>query len=81
MATLKELRDERLRKLKELKGLGIDPYPSDSHRTHMAGDIGKDFSALENKQVTVAGRVINTRKFGKIGFFVLRDGSGEIQLF
>ncbi len=27
MATLKELRDERLRKLAELRQLGIDPYP------------------------------------------------------
>lgn len=81
MATLKELRDERLRKLKELRELGIDPYPANSRRTHKAGDIADSFSKLEGKEITVAGRIINIRKFGKIGFIVLRDASGDIQLF
>ncbi|HEX5796783.1 MAG TPA: lysine--tRNA ligase [Candidatus Saccharimonadales bacterium] len=81
MATLKELRDERLRKLKELKKLGVNPYPANSSRSHGAGEIIPGFSALAGKEVTVAGRIINIRKFGKIGFFVLRDASGEIQLF
>jgi lysyl-tRNA synthetase class 2 len=81
MATMKELRDERLRKLEELRTLGIDPYPATSHRTHTAGQIITDFDKLESKIATVTGRLINTRKFGKIAFFVIRDASGEIQLF
>lgn len=81
MATLKELRDERLRKLQELKKLGIDPFPARADRTNKAADIASKFSSLENKDVSVAGRIINIRKFGKIGFFVLRDDSGEVQLF
>src|SRR5688572_26669573 len=81
MATLKELRDERLRKLEELKKLGINPYPADSKRTHTAAEITEKFSELEGKDVSLTGRLINTRKFGKIAFFVLKDASGEIQLF
>jgi lysyl-tRNA synthetase class 2 len=81
MATLKELRDERLRKLDEIKKLGIDPYPATTHRTHTAGEVVARFSELEGQKATLAGRLVNTRKFGKIAFFVLKDASGSIQLF
>lgn len=81
MANLKELRDERLRKLEEIKSLGINPYPAQSHRTHMIGDIIRDFDTLENQPATVAGRVAGIRKFGKLAFIVLKDASGQIQLF
>jgi len=37
MATLKDFRDERLRKLDELKQAGVNPSPADSHRTHATG--------------------------------------------
>lgn len=81
MATLKELRDERLRKLDELKKLGINPYPAEAHRTHDILDVTGKFDALEGTTVTVVGRIVATRKFGKLAFFVLRDMSGSMQLF
>lgn len=81
MATLKELRDERLRKLDELKQLGINPYPADASRTHTIADIVNRFDELEGQTVTVVGRIATTRKFGKLAFLVLRDMSGQIQLF
>lgn len=81
MATLKDYRDERLRKLDELKALGVNPFPADSHRTHFTNDVVERFSELENQEVTVAGRVSAIRKFGKLGFIVIRDYSGSIQLF
>ncbi|MEO5950405.1 MAG: amino acid--tRNA ligase-related protein [Candidatus Saccharimonadales bacterium] len=81
MATLKDYRDERLRKLAELKELGIDPYPATSHRTHNAGDIVDKFDTLEGQTATVTGRIQSIRKFGKLAFIVVRDFSGQIQLF
>ena len=81
MATLQDYRDERLRKLDELKKLGFDTYPADSHRTHHAGDVVARFDELQGQTVTVAGRVVGIRKFGKLAFIVLRDFSGQIQLF
>lgn len=81
MATLKELRDERLRKLEDLKKLGVNPYPAHANRTHMAGEVTANFNELETKEVTVAGRILSIRKFGKIAFIVLKDASGELQLF
>lgn len=81
MAILKELRDERLRKLADLKTLGIDPYPAASHRTHTAAEIVEEFESLENETATLTGRIVGIRKFGKLAFIVLRDASGSIQLF
>ncbi len=81
MATLKDYRDERLRKLAELKELGVNPYPAESHRTHVAADVVNKFDELQGQSVTVTGRVMGLRKFGKLAFIVLRDQSGQIQLF
>lgn len=81
MATLKELRDERLRKLDELKKLGVNPYPAKANRTNMTGEILAHFNEFENNNVTVAGRVVGIRKFGKLAFIVLKDASAQIQLF
>jgi lysyl-tRNA synthetase class 2 len=81
MATLKDFRDERLRKLKTLRDLGINPYPADSHRTYNASDIVTQFDSLENQVVTAVGRIVGIRKFGKLAFIVIKDYSGQIQLF
>ena len=81
MATLRELRDERLRKLDELQKLGVNPYPAASERSHILADIAAKFAELEGQEVSVVGRIINIRKFGKIAFVVLRDQSGQVQLF
>jgi lysyl-tRNA synthetase class 2 len=81
MATLKDYRDERLRKLAELHKLGINPYPAKSERTNTLGDIVSNFDALQGQTVDVVGRIQNIRKFGKIAFIVIRDVTGELQLF
>ena len=81
MATLKELRDERLRKLTELKNLGIDPYPAKADRTHQLAQIVHEFETLQGAEVGVVGRIQAIRKFGKIAFIVIRDASYELQLF
>lgn len=81
MATLQDYRNERLRKLSELKELGFNAYPSDSHRTNDIVDITSSFDELEGKQVAVVGRIQGLRKFGKLAFIVLQDQSGQVQLF
>jgi lysyl-tRNA synthetase class 2 len=81
MATLKDFRDERLRKLKTLRDLGINPYPAESHRTHNEFDIVAQFDNLEGQVVTAVGRIVGIRKFGKLAFIVIKDYSGQIQLF
>jgi len=81
MATLKELRDERLRKLNELKQLGVNPYPASAERTHTLLAVAEQFAELENHDVSVVGRITNIRKFGKIAFVVIKDATATVQLF
>jgi len=81
MATLKDYRNERLRKLEELHKLGLNPYPAQAKRTHEVAQVIAEFDKLEGKEVTVVGRILNIRKFGKIAFIVIKDMSGQVQLF
>jgi lysyl-tRNA synthetase, class II len=81
MATLKDFRDERLRKLEDIKALGINPYPAEAHRTHDTAEVLSGFEKLESNNVTVVGRILAIRKFGKLAFIVVKDESGSIQLF
>ena len=81
MATLKDYRDERLKKLAQLRELGIDPFPAESHRTHKLNQIIEDFDSLEGEQAAVVGRIISLRKFGKLAFVVIKDDSAKLQLF
>lgn len=81
MATLKDYRDERLRKLEELKNLGVDPYPANTHRSKMTSDALAEYDALQGHNIVLAGRVESIRSFGKLAFIKLRDLSGSIQLY
>ena len=81
MATLQDYRDERLRKLDELKQLGVNPYPAKAQRTKSLADITSKFDELDGQTATVAGRITGIRKFGKLAFIVIRDASGSLQLF
>lgn len=81
MATLKDFRNERLRKLAELCKLGYNPYPSNSERTHNLQDITNNFEKLENNTVVVVGRITGIRKFGAIAFIAIKDESSQAQLF
>lgn len=81
MATLKELRDERVRKLQELNALGVNPYPAKAERTQSLSDVTEKFAELEGKDATLVGRIISIRKFGKLAFIVIKDYSGSLQLF
>ncbi|HMR73239.1 MAG TPA: OB-fold nucleic acid binding domain-containing protein, partial [Candidatus Saccharibacteria bacterium] len=81
MATLQDFRDERLKKLEKLREIGLDPYPAKAARTVSAHDVTKKFDELNGTEQTVAGRIASIRKFGKIAFIVVRDQSGDLQLF
>lgn len=81
MATLQDFRDERIKKLEKLHDLGINPYPANATRTIGAGEISAKFDELDGSEQSVVGRIVSLRKFGKIAFIVIRDITGEIQLF
>lgn len=81
MATrLDTIREERIKKLEELKKLHINPYPSkitlDGKHSRISDAIKSD-----GKEMMVAGRVMGMRGHGAIIFGDLRDESGQIQTF
>ena len=79
--TLTEIRNVRLGKAAALRTLGLNPYPSRSHRTHFTKAILDDFPGHDGKQVTVAGRLMSWRKQGALAFGHVQDQTGRIQLF
>jgi len=81
MATLKELRDVRLQKLKNLQDLGVDPYPATSFRTHLISEVISSFGKLGGKEVILAGWIMSLRRHGKLTFFDIKDFSGTIQVY
>jgi lysyl-tRNA synthetase class 2 len=82
MASLEELRAERIKKLEALQALGVSSYPSASMRTHELKDVLADFASLESSQtvVVVNGRVMTSRGQGAISFIDLYDGSARVQV-
>jgi lysyl-tRNA synthetase, class II len=83
MATLKDFRDERLRKLAELKELGVNPYPATANQTRSLKEIQAQFEKLAAEKTigSIVGRIKNIRKFGKIAFIVIHDQTADFQLF
>ena len=78
---LEDYRNERLKKLEELKARGIDPYPAKSHRNTKISDVVNHFDEKQGQEVTVAGRIVAIRSFGKLVFLKIRDYFGEVQIF
>jgi len=81
MAILKDFRDERVRKLEELRAVGIDPYPAESHREVSIKEVLDNFTDSVDKTVSIAGRIVSIRSFGKLAFIVIDDSTAQIQLF
>lgn len=81
MATLQDYRNERLRKLAALRELGLDPYPAHTERTHDCATVVSQYDELAGQEVSVAGRVLSIRSFGKLAFIKLQDASGAVQLY
>ncbi|MEK6893877.1 MAG: lysine--tRNA ligase [Nanoarchaeota archaeon] len=76
---------ERLKKLHGLKANGINPYPNKFERSHYASELIEKHKSLKNGgkasgKVSIAGRIMSIRDFGKIAFAVVQDDSGKIQV-
>lgn len=78
---LEKIRNDRIEKVTKFRGLGINPYPSKSYRTHRTAKIVDKYKDMEGKEVTVSGRLMSWRDIGKIVFADLLDESGKVQLY
>lgn len=81
MASLEEIRAERLKKLALLREGGHDPYPSKVARDFSLAKVRKEFAALEKKKepLAIVGRVMAIRGQGAIQFVVLDDAGTTLQ--
>ncbi len=72
----------RREKLKELQEQGKDPYQiTKFDRTNTAGEIKANYEKFEQKDVTVAGRIIAKRIMGKASFCTIQDCDEKIQSY
>ncbi|HMQ01809.1 MAG TPA: lysine--tRNA ligase [Candidatus Doudnabacteria bacterium] len=70
----------RKAKLENLRSGGMEPFPSETARTHSNREALEQFDALEGKSVILAGRIRSMRGMGKLLFLHLDDGSAQIQV-
>ena len=76
---------QRLEKLSRIRAQGIEPYPRCYHRSHTAQEAvallkQKEDGLTQDEKVSVAGRIMASRRMGKITFVDIHDSSGKIQL-
>jgi len=83
-----EIRKTRLAKVQAMRDAGIQPFEYRYQPTHTAKQLQSIFEGrLDNGEedvtlgdVSVAGRIMIKRIFGKLAFFTLQDETGTIQL-
>ncbi len=70
--------------LKELKKLGINPYPQAEYKVNVnASEILERFSVDNTlfREVSIAGRIMRRRIMGAASFAELMDATGRIQIY
>lgn len=81
----------RLKKLNEIKALGVEPYPHKYTPEHRAADLNshyegdevgqsEDAMAGSTPEASVAGRLVLFRAMGKNAFGQIQDATGRIQV-
>jgi lysyl-tRNA synthetase class 2 len=70
----------RREKLDRIKQVGMDPYPSQSERTHTNIQALAQFDELQGQEIVLVGRVRSLRTMGKIAFAHIEDGTAKIQV-
>mmetsp|Transcript_27621 Transcript_27621/g.41802 ORF Transcript_27621/g.41802 Transcript_27621/m.41802 type:complete len:634 (+) Transcript_27621:309-2210(+) len=82
-----ELRQARLDKVKSMRDASVEPFEYSFKVTKTAMQLTSEYDGRlgdgeedEEADVSVAGRIMTRRVFGKLAFFTLQDESGTIQL-
>jgi len=83
MATIDEIKKERIRKLQGIRATGEDAYPAQARRTHTAGEALEEFAKLSKakKEIFLVGRIRAIRGHGGSTFLNIEDGTGGIQAY
>jgi lysyl-tRNA synthetase class 2 len=83
-----ELFRKKREKIESLRASGVELYPNDVTVTHRTDDIQKKYGHLDpgalegvKEHLSIAGRIMAIRDFGKGAFIVLQDRGGRLQIF
>lgn len=83
-----DFRAARLQKVAAMREAGINPYAYAFEAKDECAKLQTEFSSLENgaevadgRELSIAGRIMIRRVFGKLAFFTLQDPSGMMQLY
>ncbi len=80
MASLEEIRAERINKLEQLRAAGREAYPLETKRDYSLAEVVAKFATLaKKKNLHLVGRVRAIRGQGAIIFVDLDDGTGKFQ--
>ncbi|OLB03620.1 MAG: lysine--tRNA ligase [Nitrospirae bacterium 13_2_20CM_62_7] len=81
-------RQQRIKKLEELRSLGVNPFGTHFEVTDRAGQLiqlhgKKTKEELERAglRCRIAGRIVALRRFGKAAFALLQDGADRVQVY
>ena len=77
---LEDIINHRKKKLQNFLDSGIDPYPSETARTHKNSEVVENFESMQDSQVILAGRIRSMRGMGKLIFAHIDDGTDRIQV-
>lgn len=79
---INQLLKVRREKLQELQENGKDPFVITKYDvTHHSLEVKENFETLEEKEVTLAGRMMSKRVMGKASFCNIQDLQGRIQCY
>jgi lysyl-tRNA synthetase class 2 len=88
MEEINELIEQRIRKLEELRQSGVEPFGGSFYAEDHASDLHDKFSAVSKEAleadpvaVSLAGRIVAMRNFGKAAFAHIQDATGRIQVY
>lgn len=78
---LNQLMIQRREKMKKIIELGFNPFEYRFEKSHHTYQIKENFDELEEKVVSVAGRIMANRRMGKAAFLHIQDEYGKIQIY
>ena len=80
-----QVTQERIKKLNELKKIGINPYAHKFDKRNNSKELQEKYSKLlpderTKDNVKIAGRLLTIRDLGNLAFGTLQDSTGKIQI-
>jgi lysyl-tRNA synthetase, class II len=80
--------EQRLKKVEQIRALGLDPYPREFRWTDTPAELVEEFAAstgpeleAHRREVRAPGRLVSIRLMGKAGFAHLQGAGKRIQIY